>query len=363
MDGSLSFATRASSPELATAPIRARSNDALSGLAPLLRVRPELRGARSLGTRWLKAGETCGIGSAAFHIVTEGACTIELIAGRTLGLQVGEVAVLPRGVDHRFRNAHADPSATTRVISGRLILETSYHNLVLSALPDAMVMAASDGPEAARICQLMQTIAYELDCPRQGASAIANDLATAALVMVVRSHLERDGAASGLLGLLSHRQAGRAVVAMVDRLSHPWSLGELAACAHASRASLVRMFRKQVKLAPLEFLLGLRMEVARRKLASTRATLGEIAAEIGYHSESAFSRAFRRRFGVPPGEVRDRKQNADMPEARPELAAGSHRRAECASFEAAPYAGPGVHATQTPRISHDAYATDAYATR
>jgi AraC family transcriptional activator of mtrCDE len=72
------------------------------------------------------------------------------------------------------------------------------------------------------------------------------------------------------------------------------------------------MFRKQVKMPPLEFLLCLRMEVARRKLASTAATLGEIAAEIGYQSESAFSRAFRRRFGIPPGEARDCDNRSEL---------------------------------------------------
>jgi AraC family transcriptional activator of mtrCDE len=66
------------------------------------------------------------------------------------------------------------------------------------------------------------------------------------------------------------------------------------------------MFKKQVNLAPLEFLLGLRMEAAWRKLASTPTTLEHIAAEVGFRSESAFSRAFRRRFGIPPGEARDR---------------------------------------------------------
>jgi AraC-like DNA-binding protein len=64
------------------------------------------------------------------------------------------------------------------------------------------------------------------------------------------------------------------------------------------------MFQKLAYMPPLEFLTELRLELARRKLATSGLPLGEIAAEIGYQSESAFSRAFRRRFGFPPGEAR-----------------------------------------------------------
>jgi len=311
MDGSLPIASRGGFEAPGGV-----SDDALSGLAPLLRVRPELLTVQRLGQQWPKVEEPDACGSARFHIVTSGACAIDLIvARRTIVLQAGEVAVLPRGHGYRIREATAERSVATEVVCGRLVFETSYHNLVLAALPEVVVMAASDGPEAARICQLMQVIAAELDRPRQGTSAIANDLATALIVMVVRTHLERERAASGLLALLAHRQASRAVAAMLDNLSRAWTLDELAACAHASRASLVRMFRKQVRLAPLEFLIGMRMEVARRKLASTRASLGEIAADIGYRSESAFSRAFRRRFGFPPGEARGCEKRAALPRA------------------------------------------------
>jgi AraC family transcriptional activator of mtrCDE len=318
MDGSLRSVTRArhggvESPFYEVS-ASVKSNDALSALAPMLRVRPELRCVRPLGSQWLSAGETGVAGFASFLIVTSGACVIDLHAARsTIVLQTGEGVVLPRGADHRVRDAHPDPLAPARIVCGRLVFETAYHRLVLCALPDVIVTATSDGPEAARMCQLMQTFVYELDLSRQGASAIANDLATALVVMVVRTHLERQCAASGLLSLLAHRQASRAAAAMLDNLSRAWTLDELAACAHVSRASLVRMFRKEVKLAPLEFLLGLRMDVARRKLATSRATLGEIAAEIGYQSESAFSRAFRRRFGIPPGVARGCEKHLASP--------------------------------------------------
>ena len=301
MDGSLRFATP--------------SRDPLSGLASLLRVCPELHRDPRPGERW-PATRLELAGPAAFHLVTSGACAIELTATRrTIVLQAGAGVVLPRGAGHRIRATQPESSSLARIVSGRLVFETPYHSLILSAFPDAIVMAPSQEPETDRMCRLMHSIVSELDRPRQGASAIANDLATALLVMMVRTHLEREGGGSGLLGLLTHRQASLAVVAMLANLGRAWTLDELAACAHASRASLVRMFRKQIRQAPLEFLLGLRMEAARRQLTTTSETLGNIAAAIGYQSESAFSRAFRRHFGMPPGEARHLERRPDIPRA------------------------------------------------
>jgi AraC family transcriptional activator of mtrCDE len=204
--------------------------------------------------------------------------------------------------DDRAARSNTEPQ--TELVCGRLSFEQAHQNLVLSALPDTIVITTSDGPDAARMRRLIAAIKDEIESARAGVSAIATDLASALFVMVVRVHLERERAGNGLIGLLAHRQAGRAVVAMLEDLSRPWTLDQLAARANASRASLVRMFQKLAHMPPLEFLSELRLELARRKLATSSLPLGEIAAEIGYQSESAFSRAFRRHFGIPPGEAR-----------------------------------------------------------
>ena len=110
----------------------------------------------------------------------------------------------------------------------------------------------------------------------------------------------------GILALLGHAQAGRAVAAMLEEPARAWSLDELADLAHASRASLVRIFRKTAQISPLAFLAELRLELARRKLSTSSRPLAVIAAEVGYQSESAFSRAFQLRYGVRPSEARDK---------------------------------------------------------
>jgi AraC family transcriptional regulator, activator of mtrCDE len=323
-----------------------RSFDALSGLAPLLRVGPELQLICRFGAHWVSDHAAESDRWAPFHFITQGACVIELSGlGRTIPLSAGDAVVLPHGTEHVVRGpttpagargsfgirshhvgsinlkSNTDGEPETQLVCGRLRFELAHDNLVLAALPDAIVVSTADDRSAAsRLHMLMSAIQDELDGARAGAEAIATDLASALFVMVVRIHLYREGRGSGLVALLAHRQLGRAVVAMVDDPARNWTLDELAAHANASRASLVRMFRGTAQQSPLSFLTELRLELARRKLSATALPDAAIAAEVGYKSESAFSRAFYRRFGVRPGETR-----AGVPRSARSLSGGTAR--------------------------------------
>lgn len=306
------------------------SADLLSGLAPLLRVRPELQHVCRFGAQWAAGHAAEQDRWAPFHVIVRGACAVDLCGtGRSIALAAGDIVVLPHGAAHTMRGVttpaqaagpfgicsqpagaftlktNTDRAPDTEFICGRLRFEAAHDNLVLAALPEAIVVSARETTDdAARLRMLMATIQHEIAEPREGGEAIVADLASAMFVMVVRIHLRRAGPDSGLLALLAHRQLGRAVAAMLAEPGRDWTLAELAACAHASRASLVRMFRDTARQSPVAFLAVLRLELARRRLAATTLPLAVIAGEVGYESESAFSRAFRRHFGMRPGEVR-----------------------------------------------------------
>jgi AraC family transcriptional activator of mtrCDE len=308
----------------------ARSVDTLSGLAPLLRVRPQLEQLCRFGAQWVSDHPSGSDRWAAFHFLVKGSCVIELSGkGRMIPLSAGDIAVLPHGDAHVVRgsttpagacgpfgirsrslgaidvktNIEGDPE--TELICGRLCFEVARENLVLAALPEIIVVSTSHNEiSGARLRMIMSTIHEELLVVDAGAEAIATDLASAMFVMVIRIHLNRDVGSGGLSGALAHPQIGRTVAAMLDDPARNWTLDELAACAHASRASLVRLFRRSAQQSPLAFLTGLRLELAQRKLSATTLPVATIADEVGYKSESAFSRAFHRRFGMRPGEVR-----------------------------------------------------------
>jgi AraC family transcriptional activator of mtrCDE len=300
------------------------SVDLLSGLAPLIRVKPEIRSLCSLCSNWGCAHEIGHSDSAAFHIVISGSCEIGLAeSARSIVLQGNDLAVLPHGSRHVVRRSASDASHTSQLVCGHLRFEQAHRNLVLSALPEAIVVRMSESPDAMRMCELIAAIRSELEVARPGGDAIARDLGSALFVMVLRAHLERERVGNGLLSLLAHKQAGRAVGAMLEDLAKPWTLDDLALRANASRASLVRMFQKSASMSPLQFLAQLRLDMAKRKLAATRLPLIDIAAESGYQSESAFSRAFRRRFGMPPGEARF---SASRHSSRPAIRGGSRQQ-------------------------------------
>ena len=299
----------------------AEARDALTALAPVLRVRPELQDFCRFGGDWRSSHDAEAQGWAAFHVVTRGACSVERPERPPVSLQAGDVLLLPHGDGHVIYGGDGRrsgrPIATSQgdaisikqtegdvetvLICGRLHLESASENLVLRALPSAIVLKLAGDDTCSRLVELMR---QELDRDRSGAAAIARDLASALFVMMLRQYLETDRPAGGLLVLLTARETGRATAAMLGDPARAWSLDELAAVAAVSRATLVRAFRKIGGMAPLAFLTEMRLAIARNRVAQTGEPFAEIALSVGYQSETALSRALHRRFKVRPGALR-----------------------------------------------------------
>jgi AraC family transcriptional activator of mtrCDE len=302
--------------------------DALSSLAPLLRVKPVLESFCRFGAQWASGHAPETDGWAPFHLVTRGECRIDRPGEPSQFLHAGDIAVLPHGGAHVMRGVTTPTSVTTvpnlrkdetsaitvktntdgepeaELVCGRLRFDLARHNLVLAALPSIIVLRATASTDMRRLQQMMSDIREELAAAQPGALAIATDLASALMVLVLRLHVAQQKIGGGLLALLGQRQAAHAAIAMIEQPERAWSLDDLAHVAGASRATLVRLFQKSIGAAPLEFLTDLRLNLARNKLATSSQSMMEIAAAVGYQSESAFSRAFSRHFGMPPSEAR-----------------------------------------------------------
>jgi AraC family transcriptional activator of mtrCDE len=304
--------------------------DPLSAIAPLFRARPEIQDVCRFALQWEVVHEAEPAGFAQFHIVTNGNCLLERYSGETFKLEAGSILLLPQGDSHVVRSASRRGSSgapirteynnairiktntrgasDTEMICGRLRLDGAMYSLVTAALPKAIVLSIGRGALFDRMRMLVQAIDEELQAARPGAATIATELATALFVMMLRLHFEQSAASSGILRLLASSSSARAVTAMLRAPAHPWTLDELAAEAHVSRATLVRIFRREGDIPPLGLLSELRLGLARHRLGSTSGTLAQVAAAVGYDSESAFARAFRKRYGISPGRLRARHE-------------------------------------------------------
>jgi AraC-like DNA-binding protein len=119
---------------------------------------------------------------------------------------------------------------------------------------------------------------------------------------------------------------GAALAALHRKPSHRWTLEGLAAESAASRSVVAERFIRYLGEPPLTYLARWRLQLAVRMLQTTRKTVLQVAGEVGYESEAAFNRAFKREFGIPPGQFR--KANADTGRRTPDqwLARGADKR-------------------------------------
>ena len=310
----------------------------LSAIAPLFRVRPEIQDVCRFALQWEVVHEAEPAGFAQFHIVTNGSCLLERYCGETFKLEAGSILLLPQGDSHVVRSAsrgggapirteynnairiktNTRDASDTELICGRLRFDGAMYGLVTAALPKAIVLSIGRTDLFDRMRMLVQSIDEELQAARPGAATIATELATALFVMMLRMHFEQSASSSGIIRLLASSSSARAVTAMLRDPAHPWTLDELAAEARVSRATLVRIFRREGDLPPLGFLSELRLGLARQRLSSTNATVAQVAAAVGYNSESAFSRAFRKRYGISPGRLRARHDGRSRGENSPD---------------------------------------------
>ena len=231
------------------------TQDPLSAMAPLLRVRPELQEVCRFASQWATVHEAEPPGWAQFHIVTKGRCLLEPYGGEPLRLEAGNLLLLPHGDAHVVRSARRGGSpvsvrieynnairiktntrgeSDTELICGRLHFDAVPDSLVIAALPKTIVLSL--GPEKLldRMRMLVQTIDEELEAARPGAAAVATDLATALFVMMLRVHLEQSAPSSGLMKLLASPSSARAVTAMLraPRLTGPWTSSPLNRTSH-----------------------------------------------------------------------------------------------------------------------------------
>ncbi|MDH5821690.1 AraC family transcriptional regulator [Luteimonas sp. RD2P54] len=249
------------------------------------------------------AGPLCGINTldsdprhGQLHLVRSGAVEVHYGAER-LHLDRPSLLLFPRPLTHRFVT---DPERGADMVCANLSFEGGADNPIASALPPLVCLPLDGVPGTGPVLALLFEEAFEQRC---GRIALIERLFEVVMIQVLRQLMESGEVRSGLLSGLSHSRLRNALVAMHEAPARQWTLEALAGVAGMSRSVFAATFRDTVGVTPGHYLQGWRVRLAQRALRRGRA-LKAIAAEVGYGSEAALSRAFKAQSGQAPREWR-----------------------------------------------------------
>ncbi|HYP90640.1 MAG TPA: AraC family transcriptional regulator, partial [Polyangiaceae bacterium] len=266
-----------------------------------------------------------------YHVVTRGSCWVSMAGEPALELVAGAVLVFPHGDPYvissqpeRLDGALSTAStvcvplavkrqqgaaASARVICGFLGCDERPFDPLLSTLPRVMPLGAE--PEDESVTRRLTELALvESRSSGAGSSCVLARLGELLFVDAVRRYVAvRPPNPAGWLAGLHDEQIGRALSKLHERPAQPWSLEDLAKAAGMSRSALAERFAHFVGVPPMQYLAQWRMQLAASLLRGSKSSIAEIADRVGYGSEAALSRAFKRRLGVAPTPYR-RKEAA-----------------------------------------------------
>lgn len=263
-----------------------------------------------------------------FHVVLEGECLLLTDADR-ISLRAGSFVLLPHGNGHHLADAPGR-ACTALDAAPRQQLGDHYEHLqlggegsralmicgvvrfrqpmaqrLLTLLPDAVVLDAQAMPEHEWIVDTLQFIAAEAQRARPGGEAVLTRLADILVIQAIRHWLDAASASEqGWLAAMKDRQIGHAMTLMHRNPGDAWTVDALARAVAMSRSAFAARFTQLVGMPAMQYLTTLRMQQAQLDLRNPDASLASIAERMGYQSEAAFSRAFKRHIGISPGAAR-----------------------------------------------------------
>ena len=201
--------------------------------------------------------------------------------------------------------ASADLSRDDVLIGGWIQVDPAGQALLSSALP-GLVHVRAGTPAASRLAVLVAQVFTEASSRRLGSAFAIRQNGQLILLEVLRAYLEQERPPVGWLRLLADEPLAPALRLMHDDPGRAWGLVELAQASGMSRTSFAERFRTVAGVSPVAYLSRWRMALAQRALRNADVRVGELAGELGYGSESAFSTAFKRETGESPLHYRRR---------------------------------------------------------
>jgi AraC-like DNA-binding protein len=200
---------------------------------------------------------------------------------------------------------HGQGEEHTTMICGALSFNHPAARNLISLLPKTLLIDALHSPQMEWMQSSLRLIAAEAREPRPGGEAVITRLGDILVVQAIRSWIETDPAArTGWLGALQDRQIGRAIALIHRDPAQAWTVASLARQVAMSRSAFAARFTELVGEPVMRYVTRWRMYVAIDALKEQGTSIAKVASRLGYQSEAAFSRAFKRVISVSPGAIR-----------------------------------------------------------
>lgn len=301
-------------------------HDALADVLTTIRLRSAVFCRADVTAPW--GVSTKGLDGGIFHAVLSGHCTSMVGSAPPIALSPGDVILLPHGDAHVMADRPGRRAVPIRglvrssddggvaslctggggertvLVCGRFDFERRAPHPLLSLLPRAIHLRASDPPLAHWLAPTVRLIASEIEHRAPGGSTIVTRLTDVLVVHAIRAAIEAGHTEGGWLGALRDSRIGRALDLVHGAPREPWTVDSLAEKVGMSRSSFFERFTALVGEPPAQYVARWRMHLAARWLREESASVAEIADRVGYASEAAFSKAFKRLVGAPPSDYR-----------------------------------------------------------
>lgn len=271
-----------------------------------------------------------------YHFVIDGSAFVQVVDGPSLELGPGDVVVLPHGDAHTMTSSRGVTTASltsailskvqsrdlspmqaggggdsARYVCGYMSCDPFLSRPILGGLPSVFKVNVRTDRSGQWLESSILHLVEEAASGRVGSDAMLAKLSEALFVDTLRRYVA--GLPEKQTGWLAGARdpiVGKSLGLLHGRIAHPWTIADLADEVGISRSALVERFTRYLSEPPMTYLTHWRLQLAARSLKSTPRGLAEIAAEVGYESEAAFSRAFKREFGRPPGRYRSDDREA-----------------------------------------------------
>jgi AraC-like DNA-binding protein len=273
-----------------------------------------------------------------YHFFVDGSCTVKLEGMPALQLQAGDIILFPQGDAHTMASCGTDTPGPlldvrgllrqrpeelqlggggepTRIICGYLSCDPILCRPVLAALPRVLTVRLRRDEKTDWVERSFVYAVAEAASTQPGGEGVLAKLSEVLVVETLRRYISgmADGQTGWLAGLRD-RVVGKCLALMHEQPAHPWTLESLAREAGTSRSVLAERFTHYVGQSPIQYLGKWRMALASNLLRRSALSMIHVALEVGYETDAAFSRAFKREFGMPPASWR-REHSPQSPPA------------------------------------------------